>query len=696
MFSLKRFLWCCLFLMTQISAQPVADAFMFPIDNSHIRFNGYYFGQPLWNDLYHMGEDYDALPGTPVKAIARGTVKLSKSYDSVYGQVIAIEHLLPDGEKVVSIYGHLSRKEGYPLIGLGPIEKGKIVGYVGWDSDDESQDENGDGPPHLHLGIRKGAYNGLIEGRAYSLENFYKPSEFILNQINPPQIPIHIADQFDYYFNLNGGESAFGAAWDNGHGPGVHWWPDEGGPEALPVRDHLTDNNRWTQLVYNAYQDSVHAIRNRIFSFWREEAGYSSYGPPIMDEMTGIYVGTSSLDHETPIGIQIFSKSADMADRKTIVTDSKNQYAGAEHIPVGLLTLPGIPGDQWYIWVDGVNDIFVMEIESIGTASGWIDAGDYIFLRKRDGENQAAAAHHVEEGNCQIIALNPGPVGPVLSVSTTALSFNSFETQKTFTIANEGTEDLNWNIVTDQTWIICSPVNGTNNDTIEVVIDRSGLTDGEYTGTIQILSADSSEIIQVSMTVRNDEPKELSVSTDTLDFGLDKKTLTFQVKAPSKLNWQIDNPVNWILFEPQNGSGSSQISVTINRDLMKENEYTAFIDLIYLQDQRTGIVVLAQLPDPSMSEETPGRIPDAVELYQNYPNPFNPKTTILFSVPRTEFVRLKLFDIAGKEIKNLMETVVCPGEHRVELHSNGLSNGVYIYRLLADGVVYSKKLLLMK
>ena len=33
---------------------------MFPIDNSHIRFNGYYFGQPLWNDLYHMGEDYDA------------------------------------------------------------------------------------------------------------------------------------------------------------------------------------------------------------------------------------------------------------------------------------------------------------------------------------------------------------------------------------------------------------------------------------------------------------------------------------------------------------------------------------------------------------------------------------------------------------------------------------------------------------
>jgi hypothetical protein len=69
------------------------------------------------------------------------------------------------------------------------------------------------------------------------------------------------------------------------------------------------------------------------------------------------------------------------------------------------------------------------------------------------------------------------------------------------------------------------------------------------------------------------------------------------------------------------------------------------------------------------------------ELHQNYPNPFNPVTTIKFSLPKKEFVTLKIYDLLGKELRTLVSEERHAGIHSVTFNAEGLSSGVYYYRL---------------
>jgi hypothetical protein len=84
------------------------------------------------------------------------------------------------------------------------------------------------------------------------------------------------------------------------------------------------------------------------------------------------------------------------------------------------------------------------------------------------------------------------------------------------------------------------------------------------------------------------------------------------------------------------------------------------------------------------------------ELYKNYPNPFNPTTTIEFSIPKTTNVRLTVFDLLGREITQLINEQKFAGKYSAVFNGSQLSNGVYIFRLEAENVVLSKKMLLVK
>lgn len=88
--------------------------------------------------------------------------------------------------------------------------------------------------------------------------------------------------------------------------------------------------------------------------------------------------------------------------------------------------------------------------------------------------------------------------------------------------------------------------------------------------------------------------------------------------------------------------------------------------------------------------------PNEFSLKQNYPNPFNPTTKIDFDLPRDGFVRLKLFDINGREIKTLVNEYRNSGYYSINLEASALSTGVYIYRLEAGNFISTKKLILLK
>jgi len=89
-------------------------------------------------------------------------------------------------------------------------------------------------------------------------------------------------------------------------------------------------------------------------------------------------------------------------------------------------------------------------------------------------------------------------------------------------------------------------------------------------------------------------------------------------------------------------------------------------------------------------------IPTVYSLEQNYPNPFNPVTTIKYSIPRYSHVSLKIFDVLGNEIANMVDEMKQAGNYTVSFDGKNFVSGVYFYQLKADNFLQTKKLLLLK
>jgi photosystem II stability/assembly factor-like uncharacterized protein len=83
-------------------------------------------------------------------------------------------------------------------------------------------------------------------------------------------------------------------------------------------------------------------------------------------------------------------------------------------------------------------------------------------------------------------------------------------------------------------------------------------------------------------------------------------------------------------------------------------------------------------------------------LEQNYPNPFNPITTIQFTLLRSTFVKLTVYDILGAEVTTLLATELPSGPYTVRWDATGKPSGVYFYRLESNAFVETKKLMLLK
>ena len=84
-------------------------------------------------------------------------------------------------------------------------------------------------------------------------------------------------------------------------------------------------------------------------------------------------------------------------------------------------------------------------------------------------------------------------------------------------------------------------------------------------------------------------------------------------------------------------------------------------------------------------------------LSQNYPNPYNPATNIDFNIPEKTFVRIILYDVTGREIKKIIDQEMEAGNYSVSLSSEGLSSGVYFYKMITgSGYTAVNKLTIIK
>lgn len=141
-----------------------------------------------------------------------------------------------------------------------------------------------------------------------------------------------------------------------------------------------------------------------------------------------------------------------------------------------------------------------------------------------------------------------------------------------------------------------------------------------------------------------------------------------------------------IRVEHNNKVGYSFLeSGKFNMEFWKGNTAAGFYEITpLLYSSVTGI------------EHVTDYLPTEFKLMQNYPNPFNPSTQIEFSIDKNKFVSLIVFDLQGREIKKLVNKTITRGSYKVEFNAEELTSGVYIYQLITDEKVLSKKMIFLK
>ncbi|MDQ3018998.1 MAG: T9SS type A sorting domain-containing protein [Bacteroidota bacterium] len=130
-------------------------------------------------------------------------------------------------------------------------------------------------------------------------------------------------------------------------------------------------------------------------------------------------------------------------------------------------------------------------------------------------------------------------------------------------------------------------------------------------------------------------------------------------------------------------------------DGVTEGEYTSITtqneDLVIVFRQSNSIFALVKEKNDNSSNDAHQKT-----LITNFPNPFNPATKIYFKIPSDGFVRLSVFDIAGRKIKTFISDFRKSGAYEVTFDGSNLSSGIYFYRLETNGFIQTKKMTLIK
>ena len=103
----------------------------------------------------------------------------------------------------------------------------------------------------------------------------------------------------------------------------------------------------------------------------------------------------------------------------------------------------------------------------------------------------------------------------------------------------------------------------------------------------------------------------------------------------------------------------------------------------------------------NLSGEVIVGVPTKFDISQNYPNPFNPTTKINYDLPFDSKVSIRLFDMTGKEVAQIVNATQTAGYYTAQFNGSNLASGVYFYNIIAEGgnaakFVTTKKMVLVK
>jgi CotH kinase protein/Lamin Tail Domain/Secretion system C-terminal sorting domain/Chitobiase/beta-hexosaminidase C-terminal domain/Right handed beta helix region len=199
--------------------------------------------------------------------------------------------------------------------------------------------------------------------------------------------------------------------------------------------------------------------------------------------------------------------------------------------------------------------------------------------------------------------------------------------------------------------------------------------DGEYL----VLSEDSTEFGSLF-------PGSFNL-VGNFDFGLNnsgEKVRLFDNYGNVIDSLTFDDNLPW----PVDADGDGYTLQLLNHELENSSAENWTSTLLYGSPGQKNVIIDAR----DIKEE----IPHKYSLSQNYPNPFNPVTTINFELPEISNVSIKIYDILGREVADLVNEKKDAGSYSIIFETNNLSSGIYFYRLSANEFHKTNKMILLK
>lgn len=155
-----------------------------------------------------------------------------------------------------------------------------------------------------------------------------------------------------------------------------------------------------------------------------------------------------------------------------------------------------------------------------------------------------------------------------------------------------------------------------------------------------------------------------------------------------------------VSVDPESGSiaqgASDEITVTADATDAEPGTYDYDV-VITTNDPTTPTVTVGVTVEvlPTVANEG-GATPAVFALRQNYPNPFAGRTTVAYDLADAVYVRVEVYDVAGRRVATLVDESQSAGRYEVAWDAQSLPSGVYVYRTAAGSFHETRKTVLVR
>jgi photosystem II stability/assembly factor-like uncharacterized protein len=558
----------------------------------------------------------------------------------------------------------------------------------------------------------------LNSGIGYSQTNFWEPASTPLSNTN---LPIEFRQTFSLVVSNNGDVWA-------GTSEGIFLSVDNGGTwvqknNGIPSRDLTFEGSTYT-FAGNIYVLAINPVNGSIFA----------------GSMYGLYRSTDNGESWTTL-IDLEDKYTEV--RTILITPSGDIYVGIHRergAPYEGVCYSKDNGDTWVMKNNGLptQPMFIRSLVVGTDGTLYVSTAYFGVYRSTDGgDNWLPPSNYDNVGPDRLIVSADGSIfgaaGVVGVIKSTDKGVTWDQLNVGLNIGIEigipyylgAVERIAYSSITDHLFI-SDPQNGVYRSTnlggewhkIENGIPTRdigynwvrALETNQKTGMVFIgfagIESGGTSIYRSTPDI--DSKIDINIEPESIDFGAVQSILhidtTLYITNKGATDIVVTN-VNII------GDDASSFSNTFNDAVTLKPNEAQRVSITFTPNtegiKNAALEILADIgniwislngngTDQVMSTDEPEEIPTTYSLMQNYPNPFNPTTTIQYGIPKDEFVKLTVYDITGKVIKELVNGRKTAGKYSVEFNASSYSSGTYYYKLEAGEYSNIQKMILVK